>query len=216
MVSTPEATGRNRLMSTSAAGQQTTTALLDAAETLLIDVGQTGVTVRALAERAGVNQGLVHYYFGSMEELLLQTLERFTLRLLSRQRELYDGPEPFAQKWRSAMRYLTEDFDSGYQKVWFELQAMAWNQPEMRARVSIVLTGWVDVLRPAFARGLEELGVDTALMPADVVVALVATFNQGIMLERLSGADSGHRTLLAWIDAWLTEQERRGSNHARA
>ena len=38
---------------------------------------------------AGVNHGLVHYYFGSMEELFLQVLERFTERLIARQRAMY-------------------------------------------------------------------------------------------------------------------------------
>ena len=41
---------------------------------------------RKLAERAGVNHGLVHYYFGSMEDLLLRVVERFTEALIERQR----------------------------------------------------------------------------------------------------------------------------------
>ena len=39
---------------------------MDAAEHLLYEVGYAGVTTRAVAEAAGVNHGLVHYYFGSM------------------------------------------------------------------------------------------------------------------------------------------------------
>jgi AcrR family transcriptional regulator len=190
------------------ARRQATTALLDAAESLLVDVGYAGVTVRALAERAGVNQGLIHYYFGSMEEVLVQTLERFTERLIERQIAMYAGPETFVTKWRRAMSYLSEDFESGYQKVWLELQALAWNRPELRDRVAKVVERWVDVLRPAFAAGLDELGVDQDRMPVDAIVALVATFNQGVMTERMLGADSGHAQLLAWIDRWLTEQER--------
>ena len=45
-------------------------------------------------------------------------------------------------------------------------------------------------------------------MPVDALVALVATFNQGLILERLSGIDSGHRELLDWIDAWLWRGQR--------
>jgi AcrR family transcriptional regulator len=201
-------------MPSTPARRQATTAMLDAAESLLVDVGYAGVTVRALAERAGVNQGLIHYYFGSMEEVLVQTLERFTERLIERQIALYAGPDPFLIKWRLAMSYLTEDFESGYQKVWLELQALAWNRRELRDRVAKVHARWVDVLRPAFARGMDELGIDSDRMPPDVMVTLVATFNQGVIAERMLGVDSGHARLLAWIDDWLAEQER--AKHARA
>ena len=69
-------------------------ALLDAAERLLVDVGYAGITTRRLAEEAGVNHGLVHYYFGSIENLLVRVLERFTERLIERQRELYAADMP--------------------------------------------------------------------------------------------------------------------------
>lgn len=175
-------------------------ALLDAAERLLVDVGHARITTRAVAQEAGVNHGLVHYYFGSMENLLVQVLERFTARLIERQRALYAAELPFIEKWREAMRYLDEDFTSGYQKVWYELQAMAWSTPELRERVARQTREWRDVLRGAVEQGEREHEID---MPLDALVALVATFNQGIILERLSGIDSGHRELLDWLDAWL-------------
>src|SRR3954464_10247158 len=112
-------------------------ALLDAAERLLVDVGHAGITTRRLAEEAGVNHGLVHYYFGSNETLLVRALERFTERLIARQRELYAAELPFAEKWRTAMRYLVSE-DLGYEKVWLELQALAWNNAELRTRLARV------------------------------------------------------------------------------
>jgi AcrR family transcriptional regulator len=184
-----------------------TEALLDASESLLVEVGYAAITVRKLADRAGVNHGLVHYYFGSMEEVFLQTLERFTDRLIARQQQLYAAEQPFVRKWRTAMEYLQADFDSGYQKVWFELQAMAWNHEEMRDRVAAVLCRWIDVLVPAFDLGLDELGVDKTRFPTAAVVSLVTTFNQGVMLQHLSGVTTGHDELLAMIDRWLTERE---------
>jgi AcrR family transcriptional regulator len=195
-------------MVATAARREGTEALLDAAEILLVKVGYAAITTRNVAEEAGVNHGLVHYYFGSMEELFLQTLERYTARLTKRQREMYAAPLPFLEKWRAAMRYLDEDLESGYQKVWFELQAMAWNRPPMRTRIARTHGSWLEVLRPAFAAGMDELGIDRRQFSAEAMVALVATFNQGVILERLSGADSGHAVLLASIDRWLTGQQR--------
>jgi TetR/AcrR family transcriptional regulator len=191
----------------SPARRDATEAVLDAAEALLIEVGYAAITVRKLADRAGVNHGLVHYYFGSMEEVFLQTLERFTDRLIERQTRLYEAEVPFVDKWRTAMGYLTADFESGYQKVWLELQAMAWNHEEMRDRVAGVLGRWQGVLQPAFETGLDELRLNKGRLPPDVVVTLVRTFNQGLMLEHLLGVTTGHAELLATIDHWLAERE---------
>jgi AcrR family transcriptional regulator len=182
---------------------EATEALLSAAESLLVEVGYAGITVRRVAERAGVNHGLVHYYFGSMQDLLLRVLERFTDGLVERQRAMYAADVPFIEKWRQAMRFLDEDADSGYQKIWLELQAMGWNDAAVAERLQGVHRRWVDVVRPAFAAGLAELGVDSELYPTEAVVALVVTFNLGIMIERLSGVDSGHRRLLDMVDQIL-------------
>ena len=166
---------------------------------MLVDSGHGGITTRRLADEAGVNHGLVHYYFGSVENLLVRVLERFTERLTARQRELYAADVPFLEKWRTAMRYLTSD-DTAYQKVWLELQALGWSRPELRDRLARVHDEWREVLMEAFAEPRERYGID---MPLDVLVAFVMTFNEGVMLDRLSGITQGHQQLLDWIDRWL-------------
>jgi AcrR family transcriptional regulator len=199
-------------MSVSPARKAATEALLDAAEVLLVEVGHAGITTRGLAERAGLNHGLVHYYFGSMEEVLLQTLERFTARLIERQRAMYAADVPFIEKWRTAMGFLDEDLDAGYSKVWFELQAMAWNHEGMRARMAQVNAEWRAVLLEAFGCALDEYGLDRRRFPVDAVVALVYTFNEGIQVDRLTGIREGHDALVAMIDRWLVDLERQKRN----
>lgn len=190
-------------MAATPARVEATDALLNAAESLLVEVGHAGITTRKLAERAGVNHGLVHYYFGSMEDLLLRVVERFTERLIERQRQMYGADIPFIEKWRQAMRYLDEDSESGYHKVWYEMQALAWNNDAVRTCLQHVTQQWVDVVGAAFETGLTELGVDRRRYPTKAVVSLVVTFNQGIMVERLLGFDSGHRELLRMVDRTL-------------
>ena len=181
-------------------------ALLDAAERLLRDEGYAAITTRRVAAEAGVNHGLVHYYFGSVENLLVRVLERFTERLTARQRAMYADPDiPFIDKWRLAMRYLVGD-DVEYEKIWLELQALAWNHPELRDRVAHVNAEWRSVLTEAFAGPRERYGIE---MPLDALVSLVITFNEGVILERAQGITTGHQELLAWIDGWLEEREGR-------
>jgi AcrR family transcriptional regulator len=186
----------------------TAEALLDAAERLLVDVGHAGITTRRLATEAGANQGLVHYYFGSMDELFVQVLERFTERLVARQREMYAADVPFIEKWRTAWRYQDADIDGGYSKIWMELQAMAWSRPDLQPRIAEVNAEWRAVLREAFEIAADEYGLDREQFPVDALVAMTMTFAQGYALEKLEGIDQDHDALLGWIETWLEQLEK--------
>jgi AcrR family transcriptional regulator len=182
---------------------------LDAAERLLVREGAAGISTRQLAREAGQNHGLVHYYFGSVDELLLQALERFTGRILERQRAMYETDDgPFIEKWRTAMAYIEDDLAEGYPKIWAELQALAWNKPELRERLRNLYDSWRSLLRDVVVRAIEEYGLDQTRFPPEAWAVLVMQFNEGLLFERLLGFDRGHAELLAAIDGWLTTLEK--------
>jgi AcrR family transcriptional regulator len=187
---------------------ETEDAFLDAAERLLIGLGYAGISTRRLAEEAGANHGLVHYYFGSMENLFVRVLQRFTERLITRQREMYGRTDLSGiEKWRTALDYLESDLAAGYPKIWLELQALGWNRPDIAERVAEVNGEWRAVLTEAFDEMIAEFGLDREQFPLDAVVSLVMTFNEGIMVERLSGISTGHRELLEMVERWLERLE---------
>jgi AcrR family transcriptional regulator len=187
---------------------ETEDAFLDAAERLLIGVGYSGISTRRLAEEAGANHGLVHYYFGSMENLFVRVLERFTERLIARQRKMYARADMSGvEKWRTAMGFLESDLAAGYPKIWLELQALGWNRPDIAERVAQVNREWRDVLTEALDRMMSEYGLDRERFPLAAIVSLVMTFNEGIMVERLSGISDGHRELIEMTERWLESLE---------
>jgi AcrR family transcriptional regulator len=181
------------------------TAFMDAAERLLVEEGRAGISTRRLAREAGLNHGLVHYYFGSVETLMLAVFERFTNRLVERQREMYAADVPFLAKWRSAMGFMEEDLAAGYPKIWAELQAAAMNDPELQRRFRAVYETWRSVLTEAFTDAAREYGVSDAAVPA--LVTLVMTFTVGMFNERLVGIEAGHAELLAWFEAGIRSME---------
>jgi hypothetical protein len=135
--------------------------------------------------------------------LLVEVLERFTARMIERQRAMYAAETPFIEKWRQAMRFLVAD-DVAYEKIWLELQALAWNHPDLRERIGHVNNEWRSVLLEAFEEPHREYDIP---MPLEALVSLVMTFNEGVILERLSGIETGHAELLEWIDGWLERKE---------
>lgn len=180
------------------------TALIDAAERLLIERGHAALTVRVVASEAGVNHGLVRYYFTTLDNLLLEAFDRFTNQLFERQRALYARDIPFIEKWRAAMGYLeSDDRETGYGKLWLEMQSMAWNKPQLKARLQDVNRGWRDILTEAFTEAMSDYDIDSGQFPVDAVVSLVMTFNLGLHLESIGGTTDGHDALLAMIDRQL-------------
>ena len=133
--------------------------------------GYAGITTRRLAEEAGVNHGLVHYYFGSNENLLVRALERFTERLIERQRELYAADVPFVEKWRTAMRYLVSEDVTLREDLARAAGARLEQRPELRERLARVHAEWRAVLTEAFARAAPTSSGST--MPLEALVSLV-------------------------------------------
>jgi AcrR family transcriptional regulator len=188
--------------------EETSELLLDAAERLLIRDWITALTTRRLAEEAGINHGLVHYSFGSMADVALRTAQRATGRLIQRQREMYDGPGTFLDKWRTAMSFLDEDIKAGYTKLMFELSALAWNDEVLAEAIADMDRQWRTVLTDAVSAALDEYRLDRQQYPVEALVTLIATFNLGIESERLIGVSTGHDALLVWIDQWLSQLQR--------
>jgi TetR/AcrR family transcriptional regulator len=192
----------------SEARQQATTALMDAAERLLFEVGYAGVTTRRVAEEAGVKHGLVHYYFGSMEELLTRTLERLAERLAKPLEEHYANPHlTFPEKWRIVAENWIAQPTARFPKILLELTAMSWNHPQLRQRISAVYARFRGIFERYFGQAMREYGLDESQFPIKVVAAAAGTLELGIIVEGLSEFHEGHQELLTWIQSWLDSLE---------
>ncbi|WP_167759024.1 TetR/AcrR family transcriptional regulator [Blastococcus sp. TF02A_35] len=66
-------------------------ALLDAAEALVVGSGRPGLTVRALAARAGASNGSVYHAFGDLETLLASAWLRRARQFLALLRDAVDA-----------------------------------------------------------------------------------------------------------------------------
>ena len=155
--------------------EQNVTALMDAAERLLVRVGDAGTTTRRLATEAGLNQGLVHYYFGSMEEVLVQVLERFTGGLTA-VNERCTGRCPSSRsgvrRW-AIWKRLRVRLSEGLVRA-----AGDGLEPPRAARSD--RASWPNggaLLTEAFGRASEEYGLDWRI---GALVSLVVTFNLGL------------------------------------
>lgn len=64
--------------------------LMAAAQKLIIARGVEGVSIRAINAAAGVSPSILHYHFGSLDELVLELIERHMGPLMEERRALLD------------------------------------------------------------------------------------------------------------------------------
>ncbi|GAA4548656.1 TetR/AcrR family transcriptional regulator [Amycolatopsis samaneae] len=86
-----ETTGRRR--GRRPAGQDTRTALVEAARAVFAENGYEGSTVRAIAARAGVDAAMVNHWFGSKEGLFADAVLKLPFSPLELLEELRQGPD---------------------------------------------------------------------------------------------------------------------------
>ena len=138
---------------------------------------------------------------------MLQALERFTNRSWTASGRCTRPTRLSRRSGALRSPFIEEDLAAGYPKVWAELEALAWDRPELRERLNGVNDRWRSLLRDALAEAIEEYGLNSDRFSAEAWAALVMQFNKGLLNERLLGFDRGHAELLSAIDGWLTSLE---------
>lgn len=149
---------------------QTRNEILDAAEGLFAHRGLYGVTVRNIAEKAGVDTALVHYYFGTKDQVFEAVFERRTVTINEarlKSMDLYEAEAGSAITVEGAVRaFLGPILDNDQQndagwRSWSALVALANNSKEwggemMSRYFDKVIHRFIDLLRKAMPGAQDE------------------------------------------------------------
>ena len=125
-------------MSSSVAGRDssrsagTRARLIEAAIETLQAEGFAGSSARAIAARAGVNQGVIFYHFDSVANLLLAALDSVSARRMEHYGAAIDGVGSPTELVDVATAIFREDLDAGYVAVLVEMIAGASSTPGRR------------------------------------------------------------------------------------
>ncbi|MBU6268573.1 MAG: TetR/AcrR family transcriptional regulator [Sphingomonadales bacterium] len=178
-------------------------AMLDGAEAILCEEGYGALTSRRVAEKVGVKQRLVYYYFRTMEDLTVETFRRLAVRDLERLRAAVASSTPLRAIWQI---YTDTETFSNDPRLISEFMALANRIDALRAEV----VSYIDEVRR-----IQTAAIADALARSDITstIAPVALdmFVQGIalLLNRESGIGmvNGHAEALAAIEAALARVE---------
>jgi AcrR family transcriptional regulator len=164
----------------------TRTKLVDAAIATLKTEGYAGSSARAIAERAGLNQGLIFYHFGSVANLLLAALDSVSARRMEQYGAAIDEVGSPTELVDVATTIFREDLDAGYVAVLVEMIAGASSTPGLGPEVSARLGPWFKFAEQAMTATLGS-PLASVVPPADVAYGIVALYLGLEMLTHLDG-----------------------------
>jgi AcrR family transcriptional regulator len=180
-----------------AAASDSRQALVEAAiETLRVD-GFARASARSISGRAGCNQGLVFYYFGSVSNLLLAALDAVSAHRLERYTAAVTTASSPQELVDVAATIFGEDLDAGYAKVLVEMIAGASSTPGLGPEVLARIAPWTAFAAQAVHGIVGESGLG-AIVPAEEAAYGVVALYLG--LEMLSHLDGDRANALALFE----------------
>jgi AcrR family transcriptional regulator len=160
--------------------------------------GIAGSTFENVAREAGVSRGLLHYYFGTKEALLVEVVRRDTEHRIAR----LDEPLARAGSVDELLAILVADLEDsiqnepGFWVLLFDLFTAGRRNPEIAREVAELFNrtrGHVaDILRAKQAEG-----VIAPRFEIDAVVALLFAMADGIALQLLADPERDHTDVIA-------------------
>jgi AcrR family transcriptional regulator len=178
----------------------TRSALLDAAETLLLEEGYAAVTSRRVGERAGANSALIHYYFDSMDGLFVELFRRGAERGLERQAAALQSPQPLWALWD-----LLRDHINNVRTV--EFFALAHHRPVVQAEVAEYSSKYRQQQLDILTTVLTGYGLDIDRRPPVAAVLVMGSISLLLLIEKGFGFEMGHAEMIAVVESEIRALE---------
>lgn len=168
--------------------EQTRVAILDAAEAEFAEHGFDGARMVAIATRAGVTHGLLHYYFASKEGLYEHVVGRLFRRHLRLFEQLGAGGTVIG-----ARDLVLKSFDLFWEHP-NQVRIMLWEMASGEDRVETAMKDFYDGMARALAAlpaqaGSDKLGQDRRDVYVSILGALVVYFFRDPAIKQLFGEE---------------------------
>lgn len=168
-------------------GEQRRLEVMTVAEELVAVHGFDALRLRDVAKRAGVSIGLIQHYFGTRDELLLETMRHASARRAREWSELADAASQPSD--RLAMLLNGAIGEPRRCAVWLETCAAAARHPELLPDVRRTQQAWRDTLRAAIEQGVAEAAFVPTISVDDAVELLMGLIDGLMLATVVEGGD---------------------------
>jgi AcrR family transcriptional regulator len=171
--------------------------IVDAMRTCIAQRGITGATFEHVSREAGVSRGLLHYYFGTKERLLIEVLRsdaEVRIGALDQPLEAAQTADDVLDVFVAGAEEILKS-DPGFYVLIFELFTAGRQNPEIRAELAQVYEGSRRHVA-GILRRKEEQGVLKLRFDPETTVTFMFGAADGAALQRLTNPERDYSELL--------------------
>lgn len=173
--------------------------LIEAAAEVIRTEGYAALTARHLAEKVGLKRQIVHYYFRTTEELLVNVVRHFGDFGLAHWKQGL-GQDPLRAIW---------EMQADSSATTFAFMAMASHLPLVRAEMKHYMGEFRKLQTEAIAAYLKSRGIQSAIPPAAIAI-IIQSVSQALGAESAIGASQGHEETRSVMEAMIQSLATKG------
>lgn len=171
--------------------------IMKAAIKVLQEHGAQALTASQIAEKAGVKAHLVHYYFRSIDDLVMELVRTHGALGLKNTARAIASDEPLRALW---------DIEMGYKWgiVATELGNLAVHRPAVRTEMMRYIEDMRNLQAEAIARHFQLRGFESPFPPLAITLMIAAIARQ-MWREKAFNVSLGHAEMIAVVEGMLAQ-----------
>ncbi|RYD60031.1 MAG: TetR family transcriptional regulator [Sphingomonadales bacterium] len=170
-------------------------AILKAAIGVLQEEGAAGLTASNVAKRADVKAHMVHYYFRSIEDLVLALIRQHGSLGLKNTARAIASDEPLRALWEVETSFK-------WMSVAMELSNIAIRREDMKAEMMRYIEDMRNLQAEGIQRHFQLRGIECAVPPMALTI-MVAGIARQIVREKEFNVSLGHDEMAAVVETFL-------------
>jgi AcrR family transcriptional regulator len=177
----------------SPAAQERARHIIEAASTAMSRQGYGNTSMKDIAAEAGVAQGLIHYYFGTKEDLLVAVVRNLNDQMLTNIKAgmAEVSGDPLTQMWTS-LRVIRDEYatQSDSCRLFFDLISLSFTNERLRKEVAELYRDLTAETTAMVHRLSEDLPLAPPIPEEEFAAILLATID-GVLLRNVLEPEFG-------------------------
>jgi AcrR family transcriptional regulator len=186
------------MASTRRIGSQTSAtreAIIKAAALVLLEDGAAGLTAASVAKKAGLKAHMVHYYFRSIDDLVLALVSQHATLGLKNTARAIASDEPLRALWEIEIAFK-------WGIVAMEFSNFAARHEKVRTEMTRAIEDLRRLQAEGIARHFEKRGIEPPLPPMALTI-MVSSIARQIVREKEFNVSLGHEEMIEVVEKFL-------------